>query len=92
MAWNSLIPFLVIIGSGFDSDPFALSSVALYGRDRSQMGRMLGGSDGMEHFDPVPCDNRVEFDSDPFANPHLNPDSGTNIAFPDEMFGLEWRR
>lgn len=46
----------------------------------------------MEHFDPVPCDNRVEFDSDPFANPHLNPDSGTNIAFPDEMFGLEWRR
>ena len=27
----------------------------------------------------------VEFDSDPFANPHLNADSGTIIAFPGEM-------
>ena len=30
----------------------------------------------------------VEFDSDPFANPHLNADPGTIIAFPGETFGL----
>ncbi len=33
------------------------------------MGRILGISDGMEQFDPVFCNSRVEFDSDPFAQP-----------------------
>ncbi len=61
------------------------------------MARMLGRSDGMEQFDPVPCNSWVEFDSDPIAttwaidssitNPHLNADPGTIIAFPGEILG-----
>jgi len=30
----------------------------------------------------------VEFDSDPFANPHLAAGPGTIITFPGEIFGL----
>ena len=58
------------------------------GRGRSQMVRMLGKADGMEQLDPVPCNRWVEFDSDPYANPRLNADPGTIIAFPGEIFGL----
>ena len=43
----------------------------------------------MEQLDFVPCDNWVEFDSDPFADSHLNADPGTIIAFPGETFGLK---
>ncbi len=43
----------------------------------------------MEQLDFVPCDNWVEFDSDPFADSYLNADPGTIIAFPGETFGLK---
>ena len=56
-------------------------------------GENVGRTHGMEQFNPVPYNRWVEYDSDPFAidsiaNPHLNADSGTIIAFKDEMFGL----
>ena len=68
--------------------PVSPSIRGIGGRGRSHMERMLGRSDGMEQLDSVPCDNWVEFDSDPFANPHLNADPGTIIAFPGEISGL----
>ncbi len=67
--------------------PVSPSIRGIGGRGRSHMERMLGRSDGMEQLDSVPCDNWVEFDSDPFADSHLNADPGTIIAFPGKIFG-----